>query len=98
MGATKGILVDHIDHDVFNNVRSNLRLCTPAENSRNKIVTTGSNRYKGVRKSGNKFAANIGHNGKVIYIGLFDTEVDAAEKYNIAAIKYHGEFACINEI
>lgn len=40
--------------------------------------------------------ANIRINGKNINLGTFKNEIDAAQAYNNAAIKYHGEFANIN--
>jgi hypothetical protein len=49
MCAPKGLLVDHIDHNGSNNRKSNLRLCTHAQNCYNQQVSsTGSSKYKGV--------------------------------------------------
>ena len=36
--------------------------------------------------------------GKLIYIGRFKNKEEAAQAYNKAAIKYHGEFAFINKL
>ena len=46
----------------------------------------------------NKFRAQIVCNKKRYYLGSYDNPVDAAHVYNAAAIKYHGEFAKLNEI
>jgi hypothetical protein len=35
-------------------------------------------------------------NGRHFSLGLFDDPKEAALAYNIAAEKYHGEFACKN--
>lgn len=35
---------------------------------------------------------------KRYHLGSFDTKEEAAETYNIHAIKLHGEFACLNNI
>lgn len=93
--------VDHIDGDGLNNSRSNLRLCTSSQNSANRRRLPGgaSSRYRGVtlhRKTG-KWQAAIGVERQRIYLGLFDSERDAALAYNDAAVRHFGEFANINE-
>lgn len=92
-----GLIVDHIDHNGLNNQKSNLRNCTPQENCFNSIAW-GISKYKGVRKSGNKFRSSIYVNNKEIYLGVFDREEDAAIAYNEAVKKYRGEFANINQL
>jgi hypothetical protein len=36
--------------------------------------------------------------GKMVYLGYYDTEVEAAKAYNEAIVKYRGEFAWINPL
>ena len=99
--AKKGEIVDHINHNSFDNRKSNLRITNQKGNARNSRKGTDSSlssKYQGVAKYGNtnKWISRIGFNNKVIKLGVFENEVDAAESYNIAALKYHGEYATIN--
>lgn len=58
-----------------------------------------TSKYKGVAKdSSNRWKARIRFNNELIYLGMFADEHDAAVAYNSAAIKYFGEFACLNEV
>lgn len=98
---TRNFQIDHIDRDISNNKRNNLREATNQENSFNKDKpkrnTTG---YKGVyyfRRDDN-FRAYIVIDKIQLHLGYFVNELDAAKAYNEAAIKYFGKFACLNEI
>jgi len=95
--------VDHINHDTLDNRKSNLRLCTNAENGRNrKIQKGGFSKYKGVFKSSKSrikpFRARIMFNQKPINLGSFAAEREAAIAYNKAALHYFGEFALLNDV
>ena len=100
IGAYPGIFVDHIDGNIFNNQRNNLRLATNAQNCCNSGSRRGSSSsFKGVRlfRDG-KWHARIMANYKEIHLGYFKNEIDAAIAYNNAAIIHHGEFAKLNNI
>ena len=90
--------VDHINRDTKDNRRFNLRIAKPYENSRNSSVRKNNKcGYKGVSlHKGGKYRADIGVDGKIIYLGLFENMIDAAKAYDEAARKYHMEFARLN--
>ena len=96
LDAPKDRIVDHKDGNGLNNRRINLRLCTHAENlwnrGKNKNNTSG---YKGVyyHKQTGKFITSIWFHHKEIYLGLFRTAQGASSAYQVAAKKFHGNFA-----
>ena len=99
MKAPDHLVVDHIDHNGLNNCRSNLRLCTSAQNSQNMAsIARGRSKYKGIYwdKQHKKWVAKIQVNGKRTHIGIFKNEIDAAKAYDEKASQLHGEFACLN--
>lgn len=102
MSAVKGQKVDHINGNKLDNTRENLRIASAQENSRNrKPSPRGANpKLKGVSKSqcGTKWVAYIGHNRRKISLGTFTSEQDAAKAYNVAALRYFGEFCKLNPV
>jgi len=91
--------VDHKNHNTLDNRKSNLRICTPAQNCYNRLPSEkGSSRYKGVywHSGSKKWAAVIGLNNRLIHIGCFDYELDAAIAYDDRAAELFGEFAALN--
>lgn len=96
--APAGVLVDHRNGDGLDNRRANLRLCSGAENCRNKRMRKNNKSgFKGVywHKKANKWAAVIGH-GKRWHLGLFADSAQAALAYDAKAREFFGEFALVN--
>jgi hypothetical protein len=101
MNNPKGKVVDHINGNTLDNRKDNLRVCTNAENIRNSIKPKNgvTSKFKGVYfdKLLKKYRAQIGFNRKIIHLGCFINEEDAALSYNENAIKLFGEFAKLNK-
>lgn len=91
--------IDHINGNTLDNRKSNLRACSRSENCRNRGMSkNNSSGYKGIFQCKKRWQSSIMINRAAIYIGSFATKEEAALAYNKAAIKYHGEFACLNEV
>jgi hypothetical protein len=101
MGLKPGdkIEVDHIDHNGLNNRKENLRKVGRKQNAMNSRKKKNcSSAYKGVcfYKRDNLWVAYIMIDYKLIHLGRFINEIDAAKAYDNAAIKYFGANAFIN--
>lgn len=95
------IHVDHINCIKLDCRKSNLRLCTPAQNNMNRNASTHKRKgviYKGVfQVSGSSnWRAALRVNGRQLHLGSFLTQEEAAITYDEAAKKHHGEFARLN--
>jgi hypothetical protein len=93
--------IDHIDGNKYNNTISNLRLATRQLNNANsKSAKQSTSKYKGVsyNKKLGKWIGTITKNYKAIYLGCFESEVDAALAYNTQAKLLFGEYARLNLI
>ena len=88
----KGMQIDHLDHDRSNNRIENLRLVTHKENGRN--ISKKENNTSGVtgvswKKARQKWVAQICVDNKNIYLGLYDTLLDAVAERKRAE-KFYG--------
>lgn len=97
MQPPNGMVIDHIDGDGLNNARANLRVCTRAQNQINKHQAP-ANRFYGVTfsKAAQKWMAQLRANKRHYYLGVFETDEEAARARDAAALKYQGEFARLN--
>lgn len=96
---TKKIMYDHIDRNYRNNKKSNLREADYFQNGQNRSkMENASSKYKGVSfyKRDSIWAAHIRHEGKLIYLGRFKIEEEAAKAYDVKAKELFGEFAHLN--
>ena len=97
MGHPKGLTVDHVSGDTLDNRRENLRVCTIAENLRNrKVAKHSSTGLKGVQKHRNLYRVRISVGGRRVIVGTYKCPIEAAKAYDAAAIEHYGEFSRTN--
>lgn len=95
MDADKEDIIDHRNHNKADCRKNNLRCVTNSQNQMNTILRkNNSSGYKGIswHKKHNKWICQIGINGKLKYLGMFDNIEDAIKVRQQAEIKYFGEF------
>ena len=74
--------VNHIDRNKENNHICNLEYVTNRQNQIHRIDKNNtSSKYVGVTKKRNKWQSQKMINGKITYLGTFDTELEAHQKY-----------------
>ena len=96
MRASKGSVVDHIDHNTLNNRRCNLRVCTQEQNYANMGPHGGASGYVGVYPRGKRWEAGITWRGEHFYLGRYDDPVEAAKARDRKAYELHGPYAYLN--
>ena len=95
MDCPDDMVVDHINHNTFDNRKENLRICTVSQNGMNqKLSLRNKSGIKGVsfHKKSNKWRAIITVNQKQISLGEFDNMQDAINARQDAEIKYFNEY------
>lgn len=94
-----GKLTDHINGNGLDNRKENLRICSASENSSNQKLRH-ARPMKGVQwiERLRKWRAYISAKKQRFHLGLFTNIGDAAEAYNKAALKMHGEYASLNDL
>ena len=92
-------VVDHINRNVLDNRRENLRVCTQSQNLANSNKRKNcSSLYKGVswNKKNRKWAAYINADKSRVPLGYFRSEQEAACAYDAKALEVYGEYAKLN--
>src|ERR1700733_9852189 len=97
------VKVDHRDGNTLDCRRQNLRVATSKQNSHNmrKKTNKTSSKYKGVyfhktQPGCKKWQVNICVEGRRSFVGVFETEEEAARAYDEVAREAFGAFACVN--
>lgn len=95
------IKVDHKKHKLWDNRKSELRICTNQENTMNRASprnntsgVTGVNYDKGK----DKWRVRLYHNNESIHLGYYDTFEEAVLIRNEAVEKYRGEWSYENSM
>ena len=99
MKAQKGQEIDHKDGNPLNNLISNLRIATRAQNQQNrKLHKNNTSGFKGVVKTPFGWRAQLRINGKLKYFGHYTTKEVAALAYNEASKNHFGQYGRLNQL
>lgn len=88
--------IDHINGDGLDNRKSNLRICSHAENMMNRKIHKNNNSgFKGVYFDSpkKKYRAKIRFHSKFYHIGYYSSAIEAARAYDTVARNFFKEFA-----
>ena len=99
LGTPDGMIADHKDGNPLNNVRRNIRNCSPIESSQNRRGWRKKKiPFKGVHldRKRNKYRAILTVCGERLQSPRFKTMLEAARAYDLMCKKHHGNFARIN--
>ena len=98
MQPPEGMEVDHVNrYDKLNNCKSNLRICTHSQNMANsRLRVKSASGYRGVTAHQGRWKAQIMCMYKNVYVGSFESAIEAARAYDRKAVELFGEFAVLN--
>lgn len=98
-----GKIIDIINDNGLDCQKKNLRFSNESGYKKSRR-SSGTSKYLGVsigrinKKKQIKWRADIKTGKGQVYLGSFESEIDAARAYNKAAITHHKEFAKLNEV
>jgi len=102
MPIKPGQVIDHINGNRMDNRKSNMRICSQRENSKNNgISRNNESGYKGVfkdkrYKNRDVWTFALKNDGRVIHETGFASPEEAARAYDAKAIALHGPYARLN--
>lgn len=100
--TNRKIHIDHINRNTLDNRKENLRACTPSQNLFNRGKNSNNKSgFKGVswNKEKKKWIVRITKpGGRQAHVGYFNSKIEGAKAFNEAALKYHKEYACLNQL
>lgn len=96
--SKQGLETDHKDGNKLNCSFDNLRACTHAQNTANKLPRSSGTKGISWVETRKRWSANIRVNDKLLFLGRFKEKLDAMLAYNDAATKHFGEYAHLNKI
>jgi hypothetical protein len=99
LGASKGQIIDHINGDGLDNRRCNLRIASHQMNRLNTSSPKKKSKYYGVTSSGRKknpWCGMAKDSGRVVHLGNFSTEAEAAIAYDAHVKRLYGDLALTN--
>lgn len=92
VGASDGMVIDHINRNQLDNRRSNLRVVEYGMNCRNAVLKSQSGlRGAYYSKQKNAYVAKVNHHDKDVYLGTYQSAEDA----HAASIAYLRKYALI---
>lgn len=99
MDCPKGMVVDHINHNITDNRKCNLRVCTQDENMRNRKPDRNSKSgIKGVYPENGKWRVMISYNRKQYRLGTYSDIQEAIKVRQRAEEHFYGAFANLQDL
>jgi hypothetical protein len=89
--------VDHIDGNIYNNDRANLRLASTSQNCGNRRIRKDNRTgFKGVRYCFDKYIPRVMKDGVAYHLGMFTCPIQTALAHDKKARELFGRFAKCN--
>ena len=98
MKPSPHLVVDHINRNILDNRRENLRICTQSQNNKNRKISDVMGVRKAKRKLKKSFQAYGNINGKFIHLGYYMTLEEASAVRDVFELQNFGEFAVLNNV